>query len=82
MVLAILSWAIVIRCIISWIPHSPSHPLIRMLYDVTEPLLRPFRLIRFGGAVYTIDFSPIFAILTIWIIRSLLLPAVFQILFF
>ena len=80
MVIMILQWAIVIRAFLSWIPHSPSNPLIRIIYDTTEPLLKPFRRIRLGGGAMMVDFSPIFAILALILVRSLVLPPVFNLL--
>lgn len=71
-----LYWALMIRILISWVPHDRYHPIISKLYDVTDPILRPFQGIvpswRFG-----IDFSPIFAFLALSLIRKV----VFQLLF-
>ncbi|NLI90752.1 MAG: YggT family protein [Peptococcaceae bacterium] len=78
MVFSILEWAIIIRCFLSWIPHSPQNPLIRVVYDVTEPILKPFRAIRIGGAGGMIDFSPIFAVLALMLIRSFVLAPIFN----
>jgi YggT family protein len=80
MVLSILEWAIIIRCFLSWIPHSAQNPLIKLIYDITEPILRPFRAIRFGGAGGMIDFSPIFAVLAMMLIRNFVLVPLFNLL--
>ena len=41
-----LTWAIVIRSLLSWIPNlSPDNPLVRVLNQITEPLLAPARRI-------------------------------------
>lgn len=78
MVFSILQWAILIRCFLSWIPHSPSNPLIKILYEVTEPMLKPFRFIRLGGAGAMIDLSPVVAILALMLIRSFILVPIFN----
>jgi YggT family protein len=78
MVFMILEWAIIIRCFLSWIPHSPYNPLIKIVYDVTEPILKPFRMIKIGGAAGMIDFSPIFAILAMMLFRSFILYPIFN----
>jgi len=81
LVFLILQWLIIIRCFLSWIPHSPRNPLIKIVYDVTEPILRPFQKIRFGGSAAMIDFSPVFAIITMMLIRSFVLYPIFNFLF-
>jgi YggT family protein len=52
---------IIARVIISWIANQSRHPLIPLVYQLTEPVLRPFsRLIPpIGG----IDLSPLFALI-------------------
>jgi len=72
-VLLILEWLVIIRCILSWIPHSPSNRFIRIIYDITEPLLRPFRKIRLGNQAMMVDFAPFFAVLAIVLIKSVIL---------
>ena len=41
----ILNGMLFLRVILSWLPHDPQQPLIRLLYEGTEPLLAPFRRI-------------------------------------
>lgn len=74
MVLLILQWIIIIRAFLSWIPHSPNNPVAKIIYDITEPLLKPFRLIRIG----MIDFSPVFAIIALFLLRSIVLYPLFN----
>ncbi|MHB1652140.1 MAG: YggT family protein [Desulfitobacteriaceae bacterium] len=73
---SIITWAIVIRALLSFIPISPQQPvfqnIIRLLYDVTEPLLKPFRRFQLGGGSFAVDFSPVLAIITLGIIRGVL----------
>ena len=69
-------FALVIRILLSWIPHDPYQPIIRFIYKVTEPILQPFRDIipswRIG-----IDLSPIFAFIALSIVRKLLFQLIF-----
>ncbi|NLO97136.1 MAG: YggT family protein, partial [Peptococcaceae bacterium] len=58
----------------SWFPRLQGNLLIVLLNDITEPLIKPFRRIPLGGATGMIDFSPIFALIALIIIRSLLSP--------
>ena len=72
--LRILSWAIIIRVLLSWLPMAgiridPYNPVIRALFSITDPILDPIR--RFT-TVGMIDLSPIVAIIGLQIIISLL----------
>ncbi|MEW6274670.1 MAG: YggT family protein [Bacillota bacterium] len=64
-------WLIFIRIILSFIRHNPYQPLIRFIYEVTEPWLGIFR--RFIPPVGMIDFSPIVAFFALEILRQLVL---------
>lgn len=73
--LQILAWLIIIDVILSYFPSVPRyHPLVQLLHSITEPVVGIFRKIippqRFGGAY--VDFSPVLAILSIWIVRMIL----------
>ena len=72
-VITILIYAIVIRAILSFVPNlTSSNKLVSLLYDVTDPLLKPFQRFQIGGAARAMDFSPIIAIVVLEIIRSLM----------
>ena len=52
---------IIARVIISWFANRSSHPLIPLVYQLTEPVLRPFtKLVPPIGGV---DLSPLFALI-------------------
>ena len=36
-------WIIIARALISWVNPDPYNPIVRFLYRVTEPVLRPIR---------------------------------------
>ncbi len=67
----VMMWLVVIRCILSFIRHNPYHPIIRFIYDITEPIMAPFRrlLPPAGG----IDFSPIVVWMVLMLLRNLVL---------
>jgi YggT family protein len=68
---------IIARAILSWVSPDPYNPIVRFLYNVTEPVLFKVRTklpVSFGG----IDLSPIVVILAIifirtWIVNSLMI---------
>lgn len=64
----VITWAIVIRSLLSWFPISQGNPIIRMLDALIEPIVAPFRallsaLIR---RPMMLDFSPLLAMLAIY----------------
>jgi YggT family protein len=56
--------------ILSWVGGRARHPLIPLLYQLTEPVLGPFR--RVIPPIAGIDLSPLFALLTIRFLLLLL----------
>ena len=66
-----LNIAILARILLTWIPIDPFHPIVRILNQITEPILGPARRIipPIGG----IDFSPIIVLFLLTIVERLLL---------
>lgn len=62
---------ILVRIILSWTGMSPYSGFYQVIYNLTEPLLAPFRrlLPSMGG----LDFSPIILLLVVDLARRLLL---------
>tara|TARA_Y100000591_G_scaffold169239_1_gene145907 strand:- start:966 stop:1232 length:267 start_codon:yes stop_codon:yes gene_type:complete len=56
-IFAILDLFVWARVIISWINHDPYNDIIRIIYQVTEPMLRPIRNIIPATSI-GIDISP------------------------
>lgn len=70
----VLVYLIIIRAVMSWIVRDYNNPFVKAIYQVTEPLLEPFRqLLKRFGLGGTIDFSPILAILAIQMITGMLI---------
>ena len=70
-------WIIIGRAVISWVNADPHNPIVRFLYEVTEPLLSRIRRLlpmSMGG----IDFSPIILIMGIMFLQSFLVPTLKQ----
>lgn len=64
-------WIIIIRSLLSWVNPDPWNPVVRFLYQVTEPVLRP---IRRRLPTTGIDFSPAIVILAIYFLQWFLVP--------
>lgn len=66
----ILQFAIIIRALMSWFNPSPDNPIVRIVIEITEPVLAPLR--RIVPKIGMIDITPIVAILLMQVIESLL----------
>lgn len=54
---------IIASVILSWLGRGMQHPVIPLVYQLTEPVLRPFR--RIIPPIAGIDLSPLFALIAI-----------------
>ena len=76
--LNIYMWVIIARALISWVNPDPYNPLVRFLYQATEPVLyRIRRVIPFlGGGV---DLSPLIAIFAIYFIKTFFVKTLLEV---
>ena len=61
---------LLIRIVLSWIPHNPYNQAIRFLYKITDPVLNPVR--KLSPPFKGIDFSPIIVFLALGILKQLI----------
>jgi YggT family protein len=64
-------WLIIARALLSWVNPDPYNPIVRFLYNVTEPVLSFLRRrvpLVFGG----LDLSPLLVIFAIVFLRIFL----------
>jgi len=72
--LTIYMWLIIARALLSWVNPDPYNPIVRFLYNVTEPVLGWVRRrvpIVFGG----LDLSPIMVLLAIVFLQKFLVAS-------
>lgn len=71
--LNILSWAIIINSLLSWV-LDPTHPIKVILTRFVEPVVAPFRVLtdKLNTSGLPMDFSPLLAYIVLSIISSLL----------
>ena len=72
LLLTVLTVAILIRALLTWVPNmDPSNPLVRLLNQITDPLLQPARRLipPMGG----MDLSPIVVIVALQLLQRLLM---------
>ncbi len=70
----IYRWILIARILLSWINHDPYHPLIKFVYQVTEPLLAP--LSRVIPPIGMVDISPIVAFFLLGLLEDFVMRVV------
>ncbi len=75
---------IIIRVFLSWLPTSANTGIARFIYQVTDPIVEPFRtlLARFvpRGPGIHLDFSPVIALFVLNILRRVVINLLVRIL--
>jgi YggT family protein len=70
----VLNIAILARVLLSWIPLDRDNVFVRLVYEITEPILGPIRRVLppLGG----LDLSPIVALILIQVVQRVLLTLI------
>ena len=76
--LGMYKWIIIISALISWVNPDPYNPVVRFLYLVTDPVLRPVRRL-IGYRLGPIDISPLIVIIAIIFLQSFLIKTLMKI---
>lgn len=71
--LNIYMWLIVARAILSWVNPDPYNPIVRFIYNVTEPVLSRVR--RLVPAFAGLDLSPILVLIAIVFLQKFLVAS-------
>lgn len=70
LLLQVLDILVLVRVLLSWFPIDRGNPIVRLLYDLTEPVLAPFR--RVIPTIGMFDLSPLAALLVIGFLQQAL----------
>lgn len=64
---------VIARAILSWVSPDPNNPIVRIIYQFSEPLLYPVRkrVPYIGG----MDISPILLLLAVMFLDDFLVPS-------
>ena len=76
-ILSVYTWVVLGRVIVSWVNADPYNPIVRFIFEATEPILSRIRRIlpmSMGG----IDFSPMILVLGIVFLQSFLITSLKQ----
>jgi|YNPNPStandDraft_1061719.scaffolds.fasta_scaffold139016_2 YggT family protein len=66
-----INLAILARVILSWLRVDPYSPAVQLIYQITEPILGPFR--RVVPPIGMIDISPIVALIVLEIAQRIII---------
>ncbi len=72
--LQFVEYAVIARILLSWLPIPRDNTFVRILYQLTEPILSPVRALLERSAIgknSMLDFSPMVALLLIWLVRNI-----------
>jgi YggT family protein len=76
--LTLYMYIIIARAILSWVSPDPYNPIVRVISQITDPVLYQIRRhipTNFGG----IDFAPFIVLLIIIFLQNFLVRTLFQI---
>lgn len=68
--LDIYFWVIFARAVVSWVSADPYNPIVRALFLVTEPVLRPLRKLVPPSKLGGLDLSPLLAMLILQFVKN------------
>ncbi len=73
LVLEVYKWILIAACIVTWVPNlSRRNPVVSLLFDLTEPVLRPLRRLIPPEKTGYLDLSPLIAFFIINIIQTVI----------
>jgi YggT family protein len=67
----VLNLAILVRVFMSWLPINPESRFVRIILEITEPVLGPIR--RIVPSLAGLDISPMLALVLIQVLERMLL---------
>lgn len=78
--LSAYSWVVVAVCLISFVNADPYNPVVRVLRNLTEPVL--WRIRKWFPFVYVggLDLSPIVLLLAIQLVKMVIIKSLYQLL--
>lgn len=71
--LNIYVWVILASALITWVSPDPRNPIVKILRQITEPVLAPARRLLPPWKTGGLDFSPMIVIFAIWLVEWVLM---------
>lgn len=78
MLLSVYSWVVIAVCLLSFVNPDPYNPIVRILRNLTEPVL--WRIRKWLPFVYVggLDLSPIVLLLGIQLVKMVIIKSLYQ----
>ena len=76
--LSLYLWIVIIRALLSWVNPDPYNPIVKFLYQATEPVFYRVRRWFPWTAMGGIDFAPMIIMLAIFFLQSFLVQTLLQ----
>ncbi|MGV8146468.1 MAG: YggT family protein [Alkaliphilus sp.] len=70
-----VNFLILVRVLLTWVNPNPRNPIVKLIHEVTEPIIGPVRYLIYNKFGYSgmLDFSPIIAIFLVNFIYSIII---------
>ncbi|RME01432.1 MAG: YggT family protein [Calditrichaeota bacterium] len=75
-VITLYIWIVIIRAVLSWINPDPYNPIVRFLYNITDPVLHRIR--RYLPPMGGFDLSPLVLIFGLYFIELFLVRTLYD----
>lgn len=71
----VIQLLILARIVLSFIIKDPHNPIYRVVFQITEPIMAPFRILiqKLGLNTGMFDFSPLLAMVSLQILAELIM---------
>ncbi|ACV68949.1 YggT family protein [Desulfohalobium retbaense] len=78
-VLTLYFWVIIVSAVLSWVNPDPYNPIVRIIYNLTQPVF--MRVRRWLPFTYLsgIDFSPVVILLAIQFVKMFVVRTLYQV---
>jgi YggT family protein len=76
-VLNFYMWIVIIRALLSWVNPDPYNPIVKLINNLTEPVMYQIRKripVMYGG----IDLSPVIVILVIVFLQNFVVDSLYS----
>jgi YggT family protein len=77
-VLTLYFWIVIVSAVLSWVSPDPYNPIVRIIYNLTEPVFSWVRRILPFTMLGGIDLSPIIVLLVIQFLKIFLVQSISQ----
>jgi len=77
-VLTLYFWIVIVSAVLSWVSPDPYNPIVRIIYNLTEPVFNWVRRVLPFTMLGGIDLSPIIVLLVIQFLKIFLVQSISQ----